>query len=331
VIITESLAKGLTHRFLSEAQDIVSKSLRKLEKEAGGYKNSKSGWEKYVGKARSILQNVAISFYEGGSKTSPYFAFVGLSVDKEREFNSWNEMCLSGEAVIQSHHPRFIDTSGACFNVGEHAISRIYERSKLRMIDEFTVDIYSILPEFQQLPLWSAFWIGNLAVITDNFSKHFFPHFYHPVIPAKSGIFLCELTHVKFPKVEVRTFVDDKNLSEEQLKLKKILWDIGIIYKSSPLATFPITNSVESDYYVNIAVLGELAEYAELITNALFQNNSSPQFAARAQEDFLNLIKNAQTERSAKLSQAYRKIGIRETQLVIKKEKLRMSMNTIKI
>jgi hypothetical protein len=330
LIITKSLAKGLTHRFLSEAEDVVSKSIGKLEQQAGDYKNSKSGWEKYVTKTKSILQNVAISIYEGGSKTSPYFAFVGISVDKERKFNSWNEMCLSGEAVIQSHHPRFIDTSGACFNVSEHAISRIYERSKLRFIDEFTVDIHSILPEFQLLPIWSAFWVGNLAVITNNFSNHFFPHFYHPVIPAKSGLFLCELTHVKIPKVEVRTFVDDKNLSEEQLKLKKILWDIGIIYKSSPLATFPINGSVESDYYVNMAVLGELAEHAELITNSLFQNDSSPQFAARAREDFLNLIKNAQTERSAKLSQAYRKIGIRETQLVIKKEKLRMSMNTVK-
>ncbi len=325
MIVTESLAKGLTHRFLKEAVDTISKGLKKLEKE-GHYKNSKSGWEKYVLKARSTLQNIAISFYEGGSKGSPYFAFVGLSVDQERKFNSWNEMCLSGEAVIQSHKPRFIDTSSACFNVGEHAISRIYERSKLRFIDEFTVDIHSILPEFQMLPLWSAFWIGNLAVTTDNFSKHFFPHFYHPVIPAKSGLFLCELTHVQFPKVEVRTFVDDKNLSEEQLRLKKVMWDIGLVYKSSPLATFPISGQVESDYYVNMALLSELAEHADLITNALFENNSSPQFAVRAQDDFFNLIKNARTERALGLSQSYRKLGIRKMQLIIKMVKLRKSM-----
>lgn len=325
MIITESLAKGLTHRFLNEAKDTISTGLKKLEKE-GHYKNSKSGWEKYVLKARSTLQNIAISFYEGGSKGSPYFAFVGLSVDQERKFNSWNEMCLSGGTVIQSHKPRFIDTSSACFNVGEHAISRIYERSKLRFIDEFTVDIHSILPEFQMLPLWSAFWIGNLAVTTDNFSKHFFPHFYHPVIPAKSGLFLCELTHVQIPKVEVRTFVDDKNLSEEQLRLKKVMWDIGLVYKSSPLATFPISGQVESDYYVNMALLSELAEHADLITNALFENNSSPQFAVRAQDDFFNLIKNARTERALELSQSYRKLGIRKMQLIIKIVKLRKSM-----
>lgn len=327
MIITESLAKGLKNRFFDEAKDNITIAIDSLQKEARNYKESKSGWKKLVLKSKKILHAISICFYEGGSNTSPYFAFVGLSIDKDRKFNSWNEMCLSGEVVIQAHKRRFCDTSSSSFNIGEHAISRIYERSKLRFIDPFTVDIHSILPEFKMLPLWSSFWIGNLAVITNNFTENYLTHFYHPIIPAKSGLFLCELTHVKFPKIEVRTFVDDKNLSQDQLKLKNIMWNIGLVYHSSPLSLFPLSGSIESDYYVNKAVLSELAEYASLIEEMLFHTNTGAQFSVRAQKNFNNFLKNASCENGQQLSKFYRDLGIRETQLIIRKEILRKSIS----
>jgi hypothetical protein len=323
LIITESLAKGLMHRFFDEAQDMVNKGVDALTSHAETYKSSKSGWIKYISKIKPTLNKLAISQYEGGSKGSPYIAFVGLSLNQERKFNSWNERCLTGETIIHVHKPMYVDTSTTAFNVGEHAVSRLYERGKVKLIDEFTVDIHSIFPEFQMLPLWSAFWVTNLAVMTNAFSDNFLPHFYHPVVPALSGIFLGELTHTRYPKLEIRTFVDDKNLSEDQLKLKKVMLEIGKVYQSSPLAMFPISGKVESDYYVNFSILSELSEHVELITRSVFGRNQNVQFESRAKENFKRYFSSIDVDRGKSISKIYREIGVREAQLIIKKEILK--------
>ena len=308
------------HRFFDESQDMVGRGVDILSTHAETYKSSKSGWNKYLSKIEPTLKKLAISQYEGGSKGSPYIAFVGLSLNQERKFNSWNERCLSGETIIHVLKPMYIESSTTSFNVGEHAISRLYERSKIKFIDEFTVDVHSIFPEFQMLPLWSAFWISNLAVMTNAFSDNFFPNFYHPIVPTPSGIFLGELTHTRYPKLEVRTFVDDKNLSEDQLKLKKIMWNIGRIYQSSPLAMFPISGKVESDYYINLAMLSELAKHAQLVTEVLFSRNQSPQFESRAKENFRHYMASVDLNRGKSISEIYKKIGVRKAQLIIKQE-----------
>ena len=43
--------------------------------------------------------------YEGGSTRKPYIAFELLTIDPNREFNTWNEKCVYGSSVIFNLNP----------------------------------------------------------------------------------------------------------------------------------------------------------------------------------------------------------------------------------
>ncbi len=321
MIINEQLSRGLKNRFFLEIEDRIKSGLKKIGKIQKESKKSSTGWLKMVKLIQQISDQFCITFYEGGSKSSPYIGFVGMAIDSSREYNNWNEKCLSGVAYIQTYTEEFVDICDSPFNIGEHAIARLYERADLNFLNEFEVDLFSILPEFQMVPLWASFWIGNIGTYTESFKKNYSSEYFHPIIPAKSGVFMGELTNVDIPKVEIRTFIHDKNLSDDQLMLKKIMWDLGGGMQSSPLALFPVVGNVkiDSDFFQNQILVKQMIEHHELMMRVLFKNILDDDLRRKLKSDFANFLIKSTKSIDQNFINIYRRLGVRAAQLELKK------------
>jgi hypothetical protein len=109
-------------------------------------------------------------------------------------------------------------------------------------------DVLRILGGFDYVPLWSAFW-SNLGVYLK--AKGLDIDRIELAIPSRAGLFLCKLSQsheiTAFPVVEVRTFVDNSLLSNEQSWVQREMLAISHNLRQSPLALFPIVNVFQID------------------------------------------------------------------------------------
>lgn len=268
MIITESLAKGLKNRFLLEINEEINARINSTKKNTMGVKISRNGWPKYVEKLKSSFGRCALVCYEGGTKRKPYFAFCGLAIEENKPYNSWNEKCLYVVPMIVNHDPRFAQPSLSLFNLGEHAITRIFQRGDIVVSNESDVDIFSILPEFQLLPLWGSFWARVLLEL-----KQSNPELdVRPVIPGKSGLFFSEYKGEVLGLVEIRTFVDNDQLSDLQREVRKIFIDASEGIEASPMAFFPANEFYGVDGIgLQLGVMSyRLAPHAKKIGKAFF-------------------------------------------------------------
>jgi hypothetical protein len=214
MIITESLAKGLKNRFFLEISDEIIRRLNQAAMPGMRGKRSPSGWLKYEEKFRKIFGRCAFVFYSGGSKRKPYFGFISLWINKDREFNQWNEKCLTGMMAVINSDPPIFEDMNALFNIGEHAIARIYERGLVKVDANLNVDIYSILPEFKFVPIWSSFWVSMFSLFKLSYSNLQELNQIFPIIPTENGLFFGQISSDLMGQLEIRTFVDDKSLSQ---------------------------------------------------------------------------------------------------------------------
>jgi hypothetical protein len=234
MIITESLANGLKNRFFTEISEEIDKRFKNLFQQTRGVKNSRTGWAKLAEKFQKGFDRCSIASYQGGSKRKPYFGICSLAIEKNKPYNSWNEKCLFSYPMIASFEPRFAEPSIGLFNISEHAISRLYQRGNIKVVNETEVDIFSIIPEFSLVPVWAMFWARMIAeLIADGIED------VRPVIPSRSGLFLAEISFNKIPTIEIRTFVDDSHLTQLQKEVKELFVHASDGIQSSPLVFFP--------------------------------------------------------------------------------------------
>jgi len=286
MVITESLANGLKNRFFLEIDEEVKKRLASFYPLTRGIKDSRNGWSKLVQKTREVFGRCALAFYEGGTKRKPYFAFCGLLTDKDRQYNSWNEKCLYVQPIITNHDPRFARPSLSLFNIGEHAISRIYQRGSVSISYESEVDIFSILPEFDLLPVWGAYWARILAELhEENPNLNICP-----VLPGKSGLFFAEFKGEKLAIVEIRTFVDDSHLTDLQQEVKQIFVGASDGIQTSPMAFYPANEAYGLDgVAIQLKVMSfRLVKEARKVGKVFFHHTKDQQ----DQEKFIDLFEN---------------------------------------
>jgi hypothetical protein len=328
MIITESLAKGLKNRFFLEISDEITQKLKLASNLERPTKNSISAWLKYQEKFKKIFGKSVLIFYSGGSKRRPYFALLGISIDEKREFNQWNEKCLTGHMVIMNYEPSIAEGMPALFNVGEHAISRIYERANVLIGKDLQVDIFSILPEFYYIPIWSSFWAGIFLMFKSYYSNLNELNQVYPVIPSKSGLFLGQITYQKLALLELRTFVDDKNLNFQQEKVKKILLKICNGFESSPLSFYPLTGAlgIDEEVYQSSIMCFELLKEYDLISSVIFHRVEDDKLRYKLKEDFKRCLSDHSSTITQEFVDLSRRIGIRALQLEIKKESLKAHM-----
>ena len=209
ITVTESLANGLKSRFFAEminGADFAEKTFVNNKNRL----NDRNGFAKLFSNVRTAFKDHAVLVYEGGSSRKPYVAFDLLTVIKDREYNSWNEKCLTGNSMLFNFDPKYWNEAFSAYNIGEHAISRLYLRTKLTFING-VIDWRCISHQLQSIPLWSSIWAFLIFTAhSTEFAKNCFP-----VIPAPDGLFMCEYS-IESKRLEIRTFVDDLHLTHEQ-------------------------------------------------------------------------------------------------------------------
>ena len=128
MFINETLARGLKDRFFEDFPTEISGAYHK-ELRSMRIKAVKRGkWLKETKACIDRLERFSIASYEGGSKVKPYFVTNVLEMLNEREYNTWNEKCLYSFQLIFVFDPAYVGCEFGHFNIGEHAIMRLFMR-----------------------------------------------------------------------------------------------------------------------------------------------------------------------------------------------------------
>ena len=330
MIITESLAKGLKNRFFLEISDEIIRRLNQAAMPGMRGKRSPSGWLKYEEKFRKIFGRCAFVFYSGGSKRKPYFGFISLWINKDREFNQWNEKCLTGMMAVINSDPPIFEDMNALFNIGEHAIARIYERGLVKVDANLNVDIYSILPEFKFVPIWSSFWVSMFSLFKLSYSNLQELNQIFPIIPTENGLFFGQISSDLMGQLEIRTFVDDKSLSQEQNQVKSALLKISEGYDSSPFCFYPLGSKfgIDEDFLLSQMMCFEMLKYYDLIAGTIFYRISDDQLRFKLKNQF----KACLVDHAKLITQPFidlcKKIGVKAFTLEVKKSILKAQIQS---
>ena len=228
----ENLAKGYTRQFMSwykEDLEICLKNSDEL-KSIYGNKNRKR-FEKFSILHQEQYKNFSLNYLLGGSSRHPFIASTIYRFENEK-YNDWRENHLLPSVLIM-HFQKDKQVNNSAYSISEHTIKRIYQRSKIFENNE--INHYLIIPEMSYIPVWAGFY-SLLNMLTDSENIEI-----EPIIPAPSGLFLCDTKtfYNNIKSVHIRTFVGDNELSMTQLCLKKAMIESSQYLKNSLLGFMP--------------------------------------------------------------------------------------------
>jgi len=266
--ITESAARGLTTRFFNEMKNNYEKSVVRFFSISPSV-TDRNSHKKFILNTKKELGNLILCSYEGGSNSQPYFVFDLITIFNERKFNSWKEKCLIGNTFIFSFKPRYANDTLNLYSISEHAIFRLYCRIK-PVLKNNIVDYKYILNQMNFIPLWSNYWI-MLFLLNKKIDllNHINIH-----IPAPDGLFLANYSK-ESKMIEIRTFVADYLLSDEQLTVKKELLYLGKFLSISPLSfTLAVSKMIDFEEIIRKAISFKIyhSKYLHEIKNIFFKN-----------------------------------------------------------
>jgi hypothetical protein len=282
------------------------------------HKKNRQGFFKTTAEIKKAFSDFILLFYEGGSANKPYIVFDLLTVLEGREYNAWNEKCLTGFTFLVNFEPRIIDDIDATYNISEHAIARLFLRTKPKFKGD-VIDCMYIRNEMKLLPFWANYWALTLSLSEEyNFQGSCFP-----VIPTPSGLFMSEYSiHSKY--IEVRTFVDDIQLNFEQLEVKKLLNEVSNDVIESPLSFLLLvtTSRIERLELLHGVITNRLRKHKNypILKNIFFHRieDDNLRFAIKNKFDIL-MKKYTSLTNFDILDEELKKIGIKKFQLTVKK------------
>jgi hypothetical protein len=301
--ITESQAKGLKTRFFNEACreiDLAFHSFKKVP-----LKNNIHGWNKYVSRFKKAFRRTYLVLYEGGSRKKPYLASCSFYINPENKYNSWKEQCLSATSFFMDTNHAF-NEHPCMFNIGEHAISRLFQRAEFTVDEDGLPVTFSILPELKLIPLWAAYWTFLCFRMREDFLE------IYPVIPAKSGLFFAEI-NVDTHNLEIRTFVSDSQLNERQLLTKKLMVEASDGLENSPL---PFSPALEyhgyDDSYMQQRIMSfRLAKDLELIVGGVCSRSNDNNLRLKSKDFLKKYLLNECSGITEGMSNGYKGSNIR--------------------
>ena len=323
LIVTESLATGLKNRFFTEMAEVYPK-VQSNFKLKNKHRKNRQGFLKTTIEVKNAFSESILLFYEGGSKNRPYITFDLLTVLEGREYNTWNEKCLTGINFLVNYEPRLVDDAYGAYNISEHAISRLFLRTEPKFKGS-VIDCRYIRDEMRSLPFWANYWTLTLYSNEGfNFQGSCFP-----VIPAISGLFMCEYS--KYSKfIEIRTFVDDAHLNFDQLEVKKLLIEVSNDVLESPLSFFLLVMSSHLERLdllhgiISNRILNNKNYW--LLKNVFFHRVEDDKFRISFKNKFDSLLrKYLPLVNFDVLDVELKKLGVKKFQLEVKKAVLSKS------
>lgn len=238
MLIDDAVAKGLTHQFIAWWQDDLEAASKKFQKQIKStfFKN-RNGFHKFINLHQSIYKKFSLSYYVGGSNRHPYIGFVGVCLIKEYDYKNWIESTVLGSTNIISISDKNSTGGPAPFSIGEHALSRIFQRSGL-ITNENITNPYIILSEMNLVPMWASFW-HKLIIMLDKLPQDK-KCLICPVIPTENGLLICELGFYEdFHNIEVRTYLHESMLGESQKYVRNLMLEASRNLENSILAMYP--------------------------------------------------------------------------------------------
>ena len=231
MLIDNSLSRGFAKDFIRECDSQGTEEIARFSRKLKPINHYRKWGPKLVIPFKENFKRSSIWAYEGGGRRHPYLAAVMLASAKHRLYKDWTEDVLFATPLIFGFDPWIFEQGDILFNVGEHAIRRLYMRSALSKTIMDSRDVHCIAPELSLLALWTSFWtfvVGiKMKAVIGEISL---------VIPAKTGIFLGEF-NVTERFVEIRTFVGDDQLTPDQLAIKNVLLKATGNLSDSPLSS----------------------------------------------------------------------------------------------
>ena len=238
MLIDDAVAKGLTRQFISWWRGDLEAARNKFHKQIKlKFFKNRNGFHKFINLHQSTYKKFSLSYYIGGSSRHPYIGFVGIGLVKELDYKNWIEGALLGCTNI-----RYIADGGsfggiAPFAIGEHALSRIFQRSGLITNENITYP-YAILSEMKLVPIWASFW-HKLIIMLDQLPQEK-KRLICPVIPTENGLLVCELAFYEDShNVEVRTYLHDSMLGDSQKYVRNLLLEASRNIENSILTMYP--------------------------------------------------------------------------------------------
>lgn len=230
-MIDESLARGLTKQFLSEYQQHTLTMASKFEL-SQQILTSRKSWEKYSTRFLSDANTGIIHGATYGSKRRPYLGWLalftaGTNMAKDRE-----ESVLALVKWDLSWHSEDLLEAEMRLCLSHHAVQRLFQRSTFQRDTQFEECFLFFKKQLTFLAFWWAIWSG---IGINPFKK--LPEFQsiNVPIPARDGMFLAEVTFQSssLPNFDIRTFIGDHQMTEEQANIKQLMIQASKPYLSS--------------------------------------------------------------------------------------------------
>ena len=277
-----SLARGVKNQFFREISKEVDLAAERFTKQTRSYKawTSLNSWKRYVTEIEAIFSYFLIQKFIGGTKRKPILCISTLDSDPRKKYNSWNEQCLNSVQLLIIFSPWHVNAVYSGYSLSEHTIQRIFERSisvdKFRSAEK---NLFAFSLELSEAAFWSSFWIARALDIFKSSATDVI----YPVIPTKSGLLFGEMTREKIHKVEIRTFVSDDMLFENQVELKQLMLSARSQMRVNSIAFFPsIHLSGIADQEKDFSDFGEIVQPFESL---LFEVATSQRVRSQLSDD----------------------------------------------
>lgn len=228
-ILTESLAKGLANRFISEhskrATATKSRELALQQRVPSSGFGKQATWEAFARTLSEIHRESQLSEVEYGSKRKKITVLHYIGAPLANPSVEWEEDAIPVDYLV-SVSPHGIlpqEWHTRCF-VGKHALARVFQRLGVSDTEANTADLYAAakacaIEEFSMLACWSVIY---LLLWASNEELQASSSLLTAVIPSKHGMFFADMSSAR-PLLNVRTYIHDRQMTEGQANLKQAL------------------------------------------------------------------------------------------------------------
>jgi len=151
MFIDESIAKGLVKHLLAWLPDEIENAKGRFKKKVTkSMLLSRSGLKEVQKYHFDEFGKFSLCYLVGGSKRNPYIGFVAVNPLENKPYEGWVEEAIFGEVVICNLYngTQHSEATFAKFAIGQHALARVYQRSKLINENNIT-NPYSIISELK--------------------------------------------------------------------------------------------------------------------------------------------------------------------------------------